>query len=62
MLLFALPRGKRLLLLPPALGYGVKGVQGIVQPNASLIFTIELPDRRNTRQTSLAMLVCLIGY
>jgi FKBP-type peptidyl-prolyl cis-trans isomerase len=38
------PGGRRLLLLPPALGYGAKGVQGIVPPDASLIFIIELLD------------------
>jgi FKBP-type peptidyl-prolyl cis-trans isomerase len=38
------PGGKRLLLLPPAMGYGARGVQGIVPPNASLIFIIELLD------------------
>ena len=38
------PGGKRLLLLPPALGYGARGVQGIVPPDASLIFIIELLD------------------
>lgn len=38
------PGGKRLLLLPPALGYGARGVQDIVPPNASLIFIIELLD------------------
>jgi FKBP-type peptidyl-prolyl cis-trans isomerase len=34
--------GKRLLKLPPALGYGGKGVQGIVPPNARLILIIDL--------------------
>ena len=34
--------GKRLLKLPPALGYGSKGVQEIVPPNARLILIIEL--------------------
>jgi FKBP-type peptidyl-prolyl cis-trans isomerase len=38
------PGGKRLLLLPPAMGYGARGVQGVVPPNASLIFIIELLD------------------
>ena len=38
------PGGRRLLLLPPALGYGAKGVQDIVPPDASLIFIIELLD------------------
>ena len=36
------PGGRRLLLLPPSLGYGTRGVQGIVPPDASLIFIIEL--------------------
>ena len=34
--------GKRLLNLPHTLGYGSKGVQGIVPPNARLIMIIEL--------------------
>ncbi len=38
------PGGRRLLLLPPALGFGAKGVEDIVPPDASLIFIIELLD------------------
>lgn len=34
--------GRRMLKLPPALGYGAKGVQDVVPPNASLIFVIDL--------------------
>ena len=34
--------GKRLLKLPPALGYGSKGVQDTIPPNARLIFVIDL--------------------
>ena len=34
--------GKRLLKLPPALGYGSKGIQKVIPPNASLIFVIDL--------------------
>ena len=34
--------GKRLLMVPPKLGYGSKGVQDIVPPDASLIFLFEL--------------------
>jgi FKBP-type peptidyl-prolyl cis-trans isomerase len=34
--------GKRLVKLPPQLGYGSKGVQNIVPPNARLIMIIEL--------------------
>jgi peptidylprolyl isomerase len=42
------PGGKRLLLLPPELGYGAKGVQDIVPPNSGLIFIIELLDLEKT--------------
>jgi FKBP-type peptidyl-prolyl cis-trans isomerase len=38
------PGGRRLLLLPPEMAYGAKGVQDIVPPNSSLIFIIELLD------------------
>jgi FKBP-type peptidyl-prolyl cis-trans isomerase len=36
--------GKRLLMVPPKLGYGSKGVQDVVPPDASLIFLFELVD------------------
>ena len=34
--------GRRLLLVPPGLAYGAKGVQGAVPGNASLMFLIEM--------------------
>ena len=34
--------GKRLLMLPPALGYGSKGVEGVIPPDARLIFVIDV--------------------
>ena len=34
--------GKRLLKLPPALGYGSKGILKTIPPNANLIFVIDL--------------------
>jgi len=36
------PGGKRLVKVPPELGYGSRGVQDVVPPNARLIFVIEL--------------------
>lgn len=36
------PGGRRLLMLPPALGYGARSVDDIIPANARLIFVIEL--------------------
>ncbi|GAB2613319.1 FKBP-type peptidyl-prolyl cis-trans isomerase [Novilysobacter erysipheiresistens] len=36
--------GQRVLLIPSALGYGRKGAGGVIPPNASLVFEVELVD------------------
>jgi FKBP-type peptidyl-prolyl cis-trans isomerase len=43
------PGGARMLLVPPAMAYGNRSVQGVIPANASMMFRIELVSLREAQ-------------
>jgi FKBP-type peptidyl-prolyl cis-trans isomerase len=36
--------GRRILVIPPHLGYGTRGMGGVIPPDATLVFEVEMVE------------------
>ena len=52
---------KRALSVPPALGYGANGVQGVIPPNSRLHFTVDLMNVKKGKLKTLSPGVTIPG-